>query len=140
MPLPARLAQVNKRVTNKAMRPLASRLGGFAVLRHTGRTSGKVYETPLNAWVRGEEIVVPLTYGPDVDWLKNASAAQESTFVISGEELRVGRPSKLRASEGYERMPRLVRLILAALNVDAFVVFSTLQSDQRINTLPDSSD
>ena len=143
MPLPSRLAKFNKRVSNKLMRPVAARLGGFAVLHHTGRRSETPYETPLNVFRHGDEIVVALTYGSDVDWLKNTKAAERSVFVISGEKVEVGPPAALSRSDGYERVPGFVKIALAGLGVDEFVVFPVLpepQSAQDINTLPDSAD
>ena len=140
MPLPSSLARFNKRVSNKVMRPVAARLGGFAVLHHTGRQSGASFETPLNAWRDNDEIVVALTYGPDVDWLKNTTAAEQSILVMSGKQIAVGKPVSIGRNVGYERVPGFVRMALAGLGVDEFVAFPILQSDQDINTLPDSAD
>ncbi len=82
MPLPSGLAKFNRVATNKVAAPFARRLPGFAVLHHTGRRSGTAYETPLNAWREDDEVVVALTYGEDVDWLKNARASDGSVFVM----------------------------------------------------------
>lgn len=127
MPLPKGLARINRRVTNKVTLPFASRLPWFAVLRHTGRVSGDSYETPLMAWSDGKTVVVALTYGDDVDWLKNASAAEVSTMVVGGKVISVGRPEVVRRAEGYGRVPKQVGVALAALDIDQFVEFPILE-------------
>jgi deazaflavin-dependent oxidoreductase (nitroreductase family) len=140
MPLPKGLARLNRRVTNHLMRPFAARVSGFAVLEHTGRRSGAVYETPLNVFVEGDSLMVALTYGSDVDWLKNVRAAGESTFVVQGERIHVGRPVAIPRAEGYERVSRPVGMALAAVDVSEFVVFPILHTDQRNSTFPDVAD
>ena len=126
MPLPKGLARFNRRVTNRITRPFASRLSGFAVLHHKGRKSGQEYETPLNAWRQGPQVLVSLTYGSDVDWLKNARAAGVSIIVMRGDRARVGPPTTIPAEEGRARVPKSVRIALDLLNVDGFVVFPVL--------------
>jgi len=126
MPLPEGLARFNRSVTNRITRPAARRLGGFGVLRHTGRRSGNEYETPLNVWRHGSEMVVALTYGSDVDWLKNAREAEASILVMGGKEVRVGRPRSIAEGEGLDRVPKTVGRILGVLDIDEFVVFPVL--------------
>jgi len=126
MPLPEGLARFNRSVTNRITKPAARRLGGFGVLRHTGRRSGNEYETPLNVWRHGSEMVVALTYGSDVDWLKNAREAEASILVMGGKEVRVGRPRSIAEGEGLDRVPKTVGRILGVLDIDEFVVFPVL--------------
>lgn len=123
MPLPLGLARFNRVVTNKVAKPFAQALPGFAVLRHTGRKSGKSYETPLNAWREGDKIVVALTYGEDVDWLKNARASGHSVFIIRGEEVGVGNPGVVWDHPDTTVVPGLVRRALDVIDVDRFAVF-----------------
>ena len=125
MPLPKGLARFNRSVTNKITKPAAARLAGFGVLHHHGRRSGKEYETPLNAWRHGSEVIVALTYGSDVDWLKNARASETSIIVMGGKEVRVGRPEIIEG-EGRALVPTTVAKILGALDVNGFVVFPVL--------------
>ncbi len=126
MPLPKRLARLNRVTTNRVTRPFAARLPWFGVLHHVGRTSGRKYQTPMNAWHRGDQIVTPLTYGNDVDWLKNAEAAESSVIVIRGHSMTVGRPAVLESAEGMSLMPGVIRPALNLLDVDQFVSFPIL--------------
>lgn len=130
MPLPTGLARFNRAVSNRLMNPLASRLQGFAVLEHTGRKSGQTYRTPLNVFRHDDQIVVALTYGSGVDWLKNALANPTSVFIVQGKRLRVGPPTSISRAEGYDRVPRPVGVALAALDVSEFVVFPVLEAER----------
>src|SRR3954452_3417920 len=47
----------------------------FALVRHVGRRSGRAYATPLVVARVAGGFVVELTYGPDVDWYRNITAA-----------------------------------------------------------------
>lgn len=123
MPLPKGLARFNRVVTNNIARPFARRLPGFGVLRHVGRRSGEVYETPLNIWRDGDRLVVALTYGRDVDWLKNARRSGSADIVIGGEVVDVGAPVSLTQAEGRSVMPAPVRMMLSAIGVSEFVAF-----------------
>jgi deazaflavin-dependent oxidoreductase (nitroreductase family) len=123
VPLPNSLARFNRAFTNKITRPFAARLPGFAVLHHTGRATGTAYATPLNAWRTHNEVVVALTYGDEVDWLANARANPPSTMVMGGSAVLVGRPRDLAGREGMAAVPRLVRVALRGLRIDAFVAF-----------------
>ena len=110
-------------VTNRLMRPLARVAPGFGVLRHRGRKSGVEHETPLNVFRDGDRLVVALTYGEDVDWLKNARASEESTFIIRGRPVRVEPPVDLSGEDGLEAMPPLVAAVLNIIDVTGFVAF-----------------
>jgi deazaflavin-dependent oxidoreductase (nitroreductase family) len=49
--------------------------GPFSIVRHTGRRSGRIYETPIIVQPTDGGFVIALTYGPDVDWYRNVLAA-----------------------------------------------------------------
>ena len=126
MALPRKLTRFNRSVTNPIIRPFAARFVGFGVLHHRGRNSGAIFETPFNAWRHGDWIVVALTYGDDVDWLKNARASEESTIVMRGQTVRVGRPVDLSTEDGMVLVPSMVRRVLALIKVERFVDFPVI--------------
>ena len=126
MPLSSGMARFNRSATNRVTRPFAARLGGFAVIHHRGRKSGANYETPFNAWRHDDWIVVALTYGDRVDWLKNARAAAESAIVMRGQTIRVGKPVDLSMEDGMVLVPSMVARVLRIINVDRFVYFPVI--------------
>ena len=75
MPLPRRLAQFNKVVTNRLFAPLAGRIPPWIVIEHVGRRSGRVYHTVVWAFPYRHDLVIALTYGPSSDWVRNVVAA-----------------------------------------------------------------
>ena len=92
MPMPRWLAGINKRVFN----PLEIKRGVRPVLIHTGRSSGKTYQTPLDAHpVDGGYLFIPM-YGPRTDWVKNVMAAGVARLRIEGREIGLHSPRLLR--------------------------------------------
>jgi deazaflavin-dependent oxidoreductase (nitroreductase family) len=66
-----RFRHVVHRYINPITRPVAKKLPTFAILTHRGRMTGRMYRTPINVFRRGDEYYVFLTYGSDVQWVKN---------------------------------------------------------------------
>jgi deazaflavin-dependent oxidoreductase (nitroreductase family) len=67
--------------------------GGLAsVIRHVGRTSGRAYETPVQAVPTADGFVIALPYGPNTDWLKNVVTRGSATIVHEGLTAEVDRP------------------------------------------------
>jgi deazaflavin-dependent oxidoreductase (nitroreductase family) len=121
MPLPHWLTRVNLAVTNRLTRPLAGRLPWFGVLEHVGRGSGIVRRTPLNAFRRGpDRWVFALTYGPEVQWLRNVEAAGECRLLVRGRWHDLVEPRRFR-DPSRRLVPLPVRWALALLRVEWFV-------------------
>jgi deazaflavin-dependent oxidoreductase (nitroreductase family) len=121
MPLPRSVARFNRVVTNRFTRPIAKRLPGFGIVVHRGRRSGRVYRTPLNVF-RGdaEHFVVALTYGPDVDWLKNLQARGGGELETRGRTWTVTEP-RVFHDERRSTMPQPVRFFLGVTGIHDFV-------------------
>lgn len=81
-----------KRYVNPITRPLAKRLPSFAILTHRGRKSGRVYRTPINVFRRGTEYFFFLTYGSDVQWVKNVLAAGSCSIETRGRVVELTEP------------------------------------------------
>ena len=111
------IARFNKRVTNRITGPLAPHLPGFGVVAHTGRTSGKPYETPVNVFTRADGFVIALTYGTQSDWVQNVLAAGGCELVTRGRRYRLASPEitrdESRAAASWFARP-ILRLIGAA--------------------------
>jgi deazaflavin-dependent oxidoreductase (nitroreductase family) len=117
VPLPGWLARLNRRVTNPVLRPVAGRLPGFGVVLHRGRRSGRLYRTPVNVFQVGRRFLVVLTYGPNVDWVKNVLAAGGCQILHRGHRADLVRPElgQLRPAEA--GIPAWVRGSLRILQV-----------------------
>ena len=121
MPLPGWLARLNRRVTNPALRPVAGRLPYFGVVLHRGRTTGRIYRTPVNAFPHGDGFVIALTYGREVDWVKNVIAAGECRLIHRGRAFNLVDPRVLPLREDVQALPGWIRDILSFLEVDQVV-------------------
>lgn len=118
--MPQRLAQFNKRVTNRVLRHLVG-IGPFAELEHLGRRSGTPFRVVLMAFRRDDVVTIALTYGPDVDWLKNLRAAGGGRLRLGRDLLILGAPRPLTTADGMSRMPWLPRHILPLAGCEDFV-------------------
>jgi deazaflavin-dependent oxidoreductase (nitroreductase family) len=107
-----RIRVFNKHVTNRVLRGLASSSRGpFAVISHVGRHSGKRYETTIMVWPTREGFVIALTYGPQVDWLRNMLAAGGGTVFWHKKLYTVGKPEPIAAQTALLAFPAPLRLI-----------------------------
>ena len=81
----------NRRFLNQMMLKFA---GGrfFAVVYHQGRKSGHEYRSPVIALPTNDGFLIPLTYGSDTDWCRNARTAGEFTLKWQREMHRLGAP------------------------------------------------
>jgi len=121
MPIPKSVARFNRFVTNPLGRLVAGWAPGFAIIRHRGRKSGKTYSTPINIFKVEDRFVIALTYGSNVDWLKNVVAAGGCTIRYRNQEIELADPTFVATSEGMSMMPLTVRAILRTANVTEFV-------------------
>lgn len=118
MPLPGWLARLNRRLTNPALRPVAERLPRFGVVLHVGRGTGRVYRTPVNVFRHRNRFVIALTYGREVDWVRNVIAAGRCRLVHRGRTVDLVGPKILPLRDEAMAIPLWVRGILRALGVD----------------------
>ena len=115
------LARVNQQVTNRVMIGLADR-PPFVALHHRGRTSGREYRIPLNAFLRGDEVVFALTYGVGTDWVKNVLADGRATLEFGGDEIELNTPRLVARDEAVSALPPAVAAITKALGVTQYLI------------------
>ena len=89
MPLSRRVARFNRLVANRFVGPVLTRMPGFGTVNHRGRRSGRPYETPVKVFVRGEDYVIALPYGPGSDWVRNVLAAGGCDLTVRGRRVRL---------------------------------------------------
>jgi len=120
MAIPAAVRPLVVRYLNPVLRRVANRLPGFCVATYRGRTSGRIYRIPLNVFRRGDRYVFALTYGPDVQWVKNVLAAGGCEIETRGRHVALVRP-RLEVDALARDMPVPVRLFLGLMGVDHFL-------------------
>jgi deazaflavin-dependent oxidoreductase (nitroreductase family) len=125
------------RLFTRTMRPLALRSAGnegsgTSVVRHTGRRSGRIYQTPVIAARHDDCFLIALPYGKRTDWLQNVLAKGSAVIVTNGHAYEAGQPEVIPMAEAtaYFR-PREQRM------QRQFRVESTLQVRQRPQANPE---
>jgi deazaflavin-dependent oxidoreductase (nitroreductase family) len=96
MPFPRALARLNKAGLNRLTRHTAPLTPGMGVVVHTGRRSGRRYETPVNVFRTADGYQFALTYGPGCDWVRNVLAAGGCELKTRGRAVRLTEPRVFR--------------------------------------------
>jgi deazaflavin-dependent oxidoreductase (nitroreductase family) len=98
-----------------AVRAVRAGRGPFSVVRHVGRTTGRVYETPLLLVRHGPGFIAELTYGPGVAWYRNVVAAGGCTVVAKGAEYRIDAIEACEPAVGLRAFGQPAALVLRLL-------------------------
>lgn len=104
--------RVNHTMNTRQMKDAGTPGAYASIIRHTGRTSGKAYETPVVPFPLGDGFVIALPYGTRPDWLKNVLAAGRAELVHEGETVAVDSPvvRTLHPTDVPAKEQRLMRL------------------------------
>jgi deazaflavin-dependent oxidoreductase (nitroreductase family) len=118
-----RLAPIRRfaiRFVNPLTRHVAGWLPAFGLISYRGRRSGRVYRTPMNVFRHDDEFVFALTYGADVQWVKNVLAAGELELRSVGRSYHLTDPELFHDPQR-RLMPQPVRFFLGLLGVEDFL-------------------
>lgn len=88
MPMPRWWAKINKRVFN----PMTLKRGKSPVFVHVGRSSGRTYRTPIDAYPVDGGFVFILVYGSGSDWVRNALSSGSATLEVEGDVFELTSP------------------------------------------------
>lgn len=95
--------------------------GPFSLIRHTGRKTGKTYETPVILARSGGDFIAELTYGPNVAWYRNVMAAGGRCTVVSGgSEYPIDTVTPLDVAAGLRAFPFPASAILRLAHREEF--------------------
>lgn len=123
-PRPATLISRIRPFTTRFVNPITRRfvawLPWFAIVSYRGRRSGKQYRTPMNAFRHGSEWFFALTYGSDVQWVRNVLAAGEADLEQRGRTIHLVDPV-LFTDRRRRFMPWPIRLFLRLIRVTEFL-------------------
>jgi hypothetical protein len=89
MPIPKRITVFNKYVTNRFFLLFAGWIPPFAIVNHKGRKSGRSYRTPILAFRTETGFIFALTYGRNVDWVKNLIASDIGSLEFKGNRIPI---------------------------------------------------
>jgi deazaflavin-dependent oxidoreductase (nitroreductase family) len=120
MAIPLQVGRFNQVVTNRITKPFAGQLPGFALLTHVGRTSGRIYRIPINAFRAGDEYIFALTYGDETDWVRNVLAAGGCEIETRGRQVRLTNP-RIIEDHRIRWAPFPVRVILRLIDAPKYM-------------------
>jgi deazaflavin-dependent oxidoreductase (nitroreductase family) len=130
MPYAQRFPQFNKAMTrfnrvatNRVTKWIAPWMPWLGMITHRGRKSGRTYQTPIMVFRSRNRWVIALTYGPDVQWLKNIMAAGEGELVTRRKTYHLVSP-QLYVDKSRRDMPPFVAFMLRLLGTADFVAFA----------------
>ncbi len=81
------------------MRSAGTEASSTSVVRHVGRRSGRIYETPVVAVEHDDSFLIALPYGQRTDWMKNVLASGTATVVSHGRSYEVDQPQVIPMDE-----------------------------------------
>ena len=116
------------RFFNPVSRRFAGHLPGFAILVYVGRRSGRRYRTPINVFRHGDDYIFALTYGSNVQWVKNVLAAGGGELETMGRKVRLIDP-QLFVDPRQRLIPLPVRLFLRLMHVTEFLSMRPAPAD-----------
>jgi deazaflavin-dependent oxidoreductase (nitroreductase family) len=106
------------------LNPLTVRFAGrffYARLFHTGRRSGKEYQTPVFAQPTPDGFIIPLTYGEVTDWYQNLRTADSGQLQRRSVMYTISNPTIIPLKIALPHFPPLLRLILRWLRIRSFL-------------------
>ena len=108
------------RVVNPLTRLVAGHLPWFGIIVVPGRRSGVIRRVPMNVFRVEDQWVMALTYGRDVDWVKNVLAAGGCRLETRGRVVALRDPELIH-DPSRRMMPFPVRQFLRLLGVTDFL-------------------
>ncbi len=120
-----RIRVLNKHVTNKILIPVSGKdLGMFAILTHTGRKSGKLYQIPIIVVPVENGFVIALTYGKKTDWYENVKAKGGCSLRWKRQEVALTNPEFIDPALALQAFPAPFRAGLRWMGIQYYLRLS----------------
>jgi deazaflavin-dependent oxidoreductase (nitroreductase family) len=125
MHIPRFMRHVNRVFTNPVLGTFAWLVPPLAVVHHVGRKTGRNYRSPVVAFQNDRGIVIPMTYGRDVDWARNIVRAKGCTLERMGRRVTLRHPRIVGFERARERLPAALRPVFRAANFPGYVLLDS---------------
>lgn len=93
----------------------------WGVMTVPGRRSGTPRSNPVVPHVIGDTVLIPMSYGPDVNWVKNVLAAGGGTLRYKHRDWRLVDPRLVPFGSAAARLPPRLAASYERMRVDAFL-------------------
>ena len=97
----------------------------LAIVHHRGRRSGREYRTPVMTFPTETGYVIALTYGRDVDWVKNLMDSDSGSLKRKGDEIPIHGIRFVKLRDVKNLFPFFVRLPLNLISVEDCLLVET---------------
>jgi deazaflavin-dependent oxidoreductase (nitroreductase family) len=121
------LRLIGRTLNRLTLRLARSGRGPFTIVRHRGRRTGEIRETPIIVARLGRDFVVELTYGDRVQWYRNVVAAGGCELVRGDRTAVIRGIEPLPAAEGIAAFGGARAVVLRLLRRHEFRRFVTAE-------------
>ena len=122
MHIPRFMRSVNRVFTNPLLGMFAWLVPPLAVVHHVGRKTGRTYRSPVVAFRNSTGMVIPMTYGRDVDWARNIVQAKRCEVERLGRRVPLRNPRIVGFDRASERLPVVLRPFFRAADFPGYVL------------------
>jgi deazaflavin-dependent oxidoreductase (nitroreductase family) len=122
MHIPHFMRRVNRVVTNPILGMVAGFVPPLAIVHHVGRKTGQAYRTPVVAFRNDAGIVIPMTYGRDVDWGRNVVRAKKCELERVGRRVKLKNPRIVGFDRAKSRLPAALHAFFRAASFPGYVL------------------
>lgn len=120
----------NKFVFNHlTLRFAGSKIGPFSKLIHKGRKSGKIFHTPVVATYVGDVVIIPLSYGDRVDWLRNILATGGCEIIYRKKRITTTNPEVVTGEVVLSLLPEKRRHLFERFKLEKLLKLQIIQDD-----------
>lgn len=118
MEIPSKIRYFNKKYTNRLMKKIAGkRCSPIALIKHTGRKTGRQYETPIIAAKSADQFIFALTYGKEVDWYRNILEHGKAELQWRGHWFNLVNPRSVNSEAGRSAFSSPAKTLLKLINI-----------------------
>jgi deazaflavin-dependent oxidoreductase (nitroreductase family) len=125
MHIPYFMRRVNRVFTNPVLGTIAWLVPPMAVVHHVGRKSGRAYRSPVVAFRNRNGVVIPMTYGRDVDWARNIVAAKGCELAQAGRRFKLRNPRIVGFDRAQQRLPAALRAFFRVADFPGYVLLDS---------------
>jgi deazaflavin-dependent oxidoreductase (nitroreductase family) len=111
------------RMSAGASRPLAGRrfFGLWGIVHHVGRRSGAAYATPVVVLGAGDQLFIPLPFGPSTQWPRNVLAAGGCRLHWKGRDYATVDPEIVEWDTAKPLVGTLLRVVIPVVGIKSFL-------------------
>lgn len=96
----------------------------FAILIHTGRKTGKLYQIPIMVVPVQNGFVIALTYGKKTDWYENVKAKGGCSLRWKRQDYALTNPEFIDPDQALPAFPALFRVGLRWMGIQYYLRLS----------------